>query len=153
MNEIIAAIITGLFGLVGGLAVGYRAEIKNWFARSSRKFEGTWSGKGGHLQILGVLEYKSPLEYDIRGHFSQTGQKVKGHLTVISDRTTSIEVDGEVRGDYLVGQYRNLDANTTDWGCVMARLIGTGTELQGFFLGVRMREEGMAITRVEMTKE
>ncbi|MEJ1396358.1 MAG: hypothetical protein RPU52_02355 [Candidatus Sedimenticola sp. (ex Thyasira tokunagai)] len=150
---IVAALITGILGIIGGLLVGYREEVVGFFTRKVRSIEGVWSGTAYDIPIPGHLQYSHPLKYEVTAKITQHGKRVKVALTSKSDRTNHITVKGVLEGDYLNSSYKNDDKNIIDYGSSLIKLLGTGKDMKGYFLGRRMREEGVVFGYAELFKE
>jgi hypothetical protein len=153
MDTVLPACITGGLGLLSGLLVGYKDEIKGLLARTTRRVAGTWAGKAHDVQIPGLLHYEHPLQYEVTCHIKQRGRRVTGHFVAISDRTSHITIKGRLQGDYIIGEYRNDDNTTTDEGVAVIQFLGTGRDLRGFFIGRRIRDQGIAVGHVAMKKQ
>ena len=150
---IIAALITGIFGVIGGLLVGYREQVVGFLTRKVRSIEGVWSGTAYDIPIPGHLQYSHPLKYEVTVKITQHGKRVKVSLISKSDRNNHITVKGSLEGDYLHSSYKNDDKDIVDYGSSLIQLLGTGKDLKGYFLGRRMREEGVVFGYVELFKE
>ncbi len=155
MNDtILAAVITGFFGLLGGLLIGYKDEIQSRMGKSKRNVTGIWTGTAFDVEISELLKYDFRLEYNLRCELKQKGKRVVGDIWVESDRFSKISIEGKFKDDdYIVVDYENTDRSTADYGVGFFRFLGTGTELKGLFIGRSIREEGIFLAYAEIQKK
>jgi hypothetical protein len=136
------------------LLVGYKDQIQDLLGRSKRKISGVWVGRSFDVEVPGLLQYQMKLEYKLRCEINQTGKRITGDIWIEADRVSRIDVKGHFKDtDYIFVNYKNKDKNTADYGYGVFRLMGTGDVIKGFFIGRRMREEGIVIAYVEVTKD
>lgn len=154
MTEIVAAIITGILGILAGLLVGYKDEIVILFTSTKRSVHGKWRGSGTDVSVPPHVVYSKPRTYDIACELKQTGTLVTGVLTVSdSTRMDVMAFRGVLSGDeYIVGEYVNNDPNIKNRGQVLLQLRGDGDSLVGFFLSVRMLEPGLGFGSIELER-
>jgi hypothetical protein len=152
MDTIVAALITGFLGLVSGVLVAYRDELKEVFSAAARPVAGLWVGEANDIEVPGQKPYDVSLEYELRCEINQRGRSITGKVFADSDAHEGITLRGKLRGNYLVGEYQNDDPNALDWGAFLLFLSGTGNELTGHYLGMRMREDGVVFGRMTLRR-
>lgn len=152
MDIILAAVITGLFTFGATLVGVYHREILDIFSRSRRDPTGFWSGTGRDVAVPGTLHYETSLTYKLDGELTKRGRRVRVVGTSVSDRTSTLRATGYLRGDYVVLNYCNVAKDVEDYGCGLLHLLGTREDMEGFFIGKRMREDGVALIQVRLKK-
>jgi hypothetical protein len=152
--RIVAALVSGGLGLVGGLATGYKDELRSIFTRSKRTIAGAWIGTAVDKEIPGLLEYAQVLQYQVRCELKHRGERITGDVWVEADTKYRLKVVGRVEDStYVFAEYHNRDSNTTDRGYVLLKLAGTGDRLSGLLLGRGMREDGVALVEVKLARD
>lgn len=152
MDVVLAAIITGGFALIATLVAVYHREILYVFHRSRRDINGVWTGTGRDVSIRNLLSYQHSLQYQLSGEFTQRGSRVTAIGKSVSDRTSKLRATGHIRGEYVILNYHNVGKYTEDYGVGMLHFLGTGEDMEGFFIGKRMREHGVALIHVQLKK-
>ncbi len=147
---LIAATVTALVTLF----VSFKEEIFAALSFSgNRNISGLWEGKAKDVEYDGVLEYEIPLTYKIQCRIHQRGKLIRGEAWIDSDMQNHINFKGKmVKDDYYSGEYKNTDKKTHDAGVFVMHLLGTGSNVVGHFAGIRMREHGVVVSKVNMKK-
>lgn len=152
LDTLLPAITTSLCGLVTGLAVGYKDELRSFLSRGTRRVDGVWRGTGKDIQLADLPPLKHPESYTIDCTFKQRGTRVTAQHIARGELTYHTTMSGTLRGDFLQLNYTFDDSNSTGGGVMLLELIGTGKELRGCFLGQRQREHGIVFGTIHLIK-
>ena len=146
-NEIAAAVITGVCGIIAGAAQsvikGVRDNRMRYDSKRARAIAGTWFGSGYDTY---VELNKAPLEFELTMVFRVSGKKVRGksELSIKGAHEGKIALDcegGFLTDDYMQLVYRSQDWSRKQMGVIVFRLNGTGDVLTGHYAGLSpMRE-------------
>ena len=156
MNEIVAAIIGGLFGLFTPLIVIYAKDRKEKERKADNyralRLSGRWNGTFiTRLRLSNDVPDSYPLlvEFDIRNRTP----KGKG-IFEINKFKYEIALEPKPENEnFLSVHYRSKDRNIILWGTMVLRVDALGNKMSGEFIGYGAISEGIIGGRVELTKE
>jgi hypothetical protein len=123
LDTLLPAITTGAFGLVTGLAVAYKDELKSFLVRGTRRVDGVWRGTGQDIQLPNLPPLKHPESYTIDCTFKQRGRRVTAQHAARGELTYHITMSGTLRRDFLQLNYTFNDSNSTGGGVMLLELI------------------------------
>ncbi len=152
MDTVLAAVIGGAFSMAGTLIAIYHKEIAYLFRRSRRDVTGSWHGHGTDIVVPGHLEYDSLLKYEYRGELRQRGSRVVFDGTSDADHAYHVVARGWIKGDYVFAITQSDEKGVNDFGVAILHYLGTGLDLKGYYLGKRLREDGLVLIRIELKR-
>lgn len=138
-NEIVAAVITGVCGILAGAAPSvirsFLDDRRRFPSTRAQAIPGTWSGSGKDTYV----ELDKPfLDFDLTLFFEVNGKKIRG-VGDLASETQRIAVEchgGFLNEDYMQFIYRSRDRTRQQMGVIVFRLNDEGNVLTGHYAGL-----------------
>ena len=146
-SQIIAALITGVFGLITGIAVSKADSINLNFLGKERKLKRSWRGFTQRIAIENDSCHLAG-KHKCKILLKQRGRKISGEMQTESENSQGqtriyeyLIKKGVFEGDYLTLTLESKDKNMYRIRQHIFYVHTSGTLLQGFFTGNRASGE------------
>jgi hypothetical protein len=153
--QIVAAIITGIFGLITGILVAKSDSISLRFLNSERTLKPNWRGFAQRVAIENEqCSLKEQMKCELMLH--QRGRRVSGTMkTEVKDSsgkmTTFIyQFKGRMEGDYIHCELLPEDKHLSRIRKALFVVHSSGERMNGVFIGSRASEERIVLGRYRL---
>jgi len=153
MDQLLQAIITGLFGILAALITAYRSDLIFMLHRRKRNIKGKWIGQASEK----LLDDSSrELTYSAAFEFHQFGSRVTGniHSTGNNGEHYQAQVKGQMEDEHFVTLVaRSSSPQDFNFGVVLLELDAKGKHLNGYALGNGLSAHGIALAKMSLSKD
>lgn len=154
-NNLLIAIISGVFTVIVAIITIYHRDIFAVFQRRRRTVRGAWKGMGIE-QLLDSESQKIENEYEITLELHQLGSRVTGlgRGRDVSGIVYEANLKGRMEDEHFITLFaRSISAQEFDIAVMMLELDARGRSLSGFSLANGLAQHGITFSRIVLNKE
>jgi hypothetical protein len=159
-SQIVAALITGVFGLITGMAVSKADSIQLSFLGKSRKRRQHWRGFTQRIAVENGVCRLTRHQHKCTMTLKQRGRRISGDLrTEIEDSQGQVEIfeysikNGVLEGEYFSCQLESKDEKVHRIRQHLFYVHTSGNRLQGVFTGNRASAERVILGLCDMESD
>ena len=158
-SQIVAALITGAFGLITGIAVSKADSVQLSFLGKSRKLRQHWRGFTQRIAVENGVCHLTR-QHKCTMTIKQRGRRISGDLrTEIEDSQGQVKIfeysikNGVLEGEYFSCQLESKDEKVHRIRQHLFYVHTSGNRLQGVFTGNRASAERVILGLCDMQSD
>jgi hypothetical protein len=153
LQNIIPALIGGIFTLLAAFISIYHQDLFSIFRFRKRNIKGVWTGYATE-KLLG--NDSEELKYDVSIEFKQFGSRItaKASVSISIGEHFQATCKGRMEDEYFITlRSYSTSIQESNFGVAVFELDSTGKKLHGYSLANSLTKHGIALAEVFFTKQ